>query len=299
MRKRFLTHEEMFDDGLPPYNTGERRLNPIALHVPFPMLYLVTLDPRTREPRVTTATLGPLSWRPYTMSANIPMSDEATINNLRAEGECVMAMPTRDQAREAWIMSHVYPPGINAAEVARLTLVPSQRVQAPSIQECALNFECVIEYFVEYHGYGIVSLRVLGATLDDEILRESREEMTRRYPMNYVGEVVHPDGTVSPRLAMMGTIEPCPIFPVGHKRGWDTRMHSWVHDLSDEEYISPSERDLVLGWVERYEKLRLDPQLSERSKLQERISTFAELVAWREWKELHEFLGVEGQENWA
>jgi flavin reductase (DIM6/NTAB) family NADH-FMN oxidoreductase RutF len=296
MTKRFLTHEELFDDSRSPYNSGERRLIHLGLHVPYPLHYLVTLDPHTRDVRVTTATLGPLSWRPYTMSANIPLSDEPTVRNLRAEGECVMALPTRDQARQAWIAAHIYAAGINAAEVARLTTFPSRRVQTPGIAECPLNMECLIEYYTEYHGYAIVSLRVLGASLDDAVLPLSREQLTQLYPINYVGEWVHADGHVEPRLAMMGDIAPCPLFPVGHKEGWDTRIASWVADLVAEELVSSREGELVLTWLETYEKLRLDPHLAERKELQHKLTTFSELAAWSEWDALHAFLGIENLE---
>ena len=290
MAKRFLTHEELFDSALPPHASGERRLRPMPLHIPYPCFFLVTLDSLTREPRVTTTTLGPLSWRPYTMSANVPLSDTPTVNNLRAEGECVMAIPTRDQVREAVIMSHVFPHGICAADIARLTLVPSNRVDAPSIKECLLSFECIIEYCVEYHGYCIASLRVVGATLDDAVLDWTREQVVRHYPLNYLGELVNKGGTVTPRFAVMGDIEPCPTFPVGHKRGWATRMRSWLVDLAKEEYLSPAERETVTDWVERYELLRPDPSLEERKLLQERIATFVESAVWREWESLHAFL---------
>lgn len=297
MSSRFLTHEELFASELPPYATGERRLRAMPLHIPYPCQLLVTVDPGTQEPRVTTTLLGPLSWRPYTMSASVPLSDAMTIHHLRAEGECVMAMPQYNQVRETWIMSHPLPRGICAADVARLTLIPSHRVQAPSIQECALNFECIIEYFVEYHGYGVVSLRVLGATLDDEVLPWSREEVTNNhYPLNYVGEIVDEEGMVSPRMAMMGHIKACPTFPVAHKRGWGTRMPSWLQDLADEGYLSAVERDEVMQWVERYEVLRLDPSLEERLVLQQRITTFAEYVAWQEWDSVHKYLESEGED---
>lgn len=297
MKKRFLTHEELFSREQPPYSWGERRLANMGMHIPYPLQYLVTMDPRTRDPRVTIATLGPLSWRPYTMSVNVPLTDAPTIHNLQGEGECVMALPTREQARQAWIASHVFPAGINAAEVARLTLTPSHRVQAPSIVECPLNFECIIEYYVEYHGYGIASLRVLGASLDDAVLGLSRKELTQLYPLNYVGEKVHADGTVSPRLAMMGDIAPCPTFPVGHKQGWDTRIRSWAADLAQEEFISGAERDLVVGWLETYQTLRLDPHLRKRKDLQHKLSCFSELAAWGEWDDLHAFLGLEHMER--
>ena len=296
MHKRYLTHEELFAADGPRYASGERRLACLGLQVPYPLQLLVTLDAHTRDVRVTTATLGPLSWRPYTMSVSIPLSDEPTIANLRAEGECVMALPTREMARQAWIASHVYPAGINAAQVARLTMTPSHRVQTPGIAECPLNIECLIEYFVEYHGYGIAALRVVGASLEDDVLPLTRAQLTQLYPLNYVGERVHDDGDVEPRLAMMGAIAPCPLFPVGHKEGWDTRVTSWVADLVQDELLSPREGDLVLSWLEVYEKLRLDPQLAERKALQDRLTTFSELAAWSDWGALHAFLGVEPQE---
>jgi len=297
MARRFLAHEDLFDWAAPPYATGERRLVAMPLHIPYPMQFLVTMDPHTHEPRVTTTTLGPLSWRPYTMLGHVPLSDTVTIAHLKNEGECVMAMPTRDQVRQAWIMSHPMPNGICSADVARLTLVPSKLIAVPSIQECPLNFECIIEYYQECHGYGMVSLRVMGATLDDEILPLSREEVTSRYPVNYVGERAFSDGTVQPIMAMMGAITPCPTFPVGHKEGWDTRMRSWLKDLADEGYISSYERDAVMAWVEEYEMLRLDPYLERRRFLQTLLTRFAELAAWQEWEALHAFIKAESGER--
>jgi hypothetical protein len=70
-------------------------------------------------------------------------------------------------------------------------------------------------------------------------------------------------------------------------------MRSWFRDLAAEEYISPDARDAVMGWVDRYEVLRLDPTLRERITLQRRLARAAELAAWKDWATLHDYVAEE------
>lgn len=76
------------------------------------------------------------------------------MHNIQQVGaQCVVALPGRSIIYQTWITALCVPRGIKEARAARLTLFPSQLVDAPSIAECPLNLECVIEYYREPHSH--------------------------------------------------------------------------------------------------------------------------------------------------
>jgi flavin reductase (DIM6/NTAB) family NADH-FMN oxidoreductase RutF len=91
-----------------------------------------------------------------------------TAQNLRRSLECVVNIPGAELASETWATSEL--PHPRTIESAGLTPVASRRVKPPGIAECRAHFECAYERELVYGEEIILLLRVIGATIDQEVL---------------------------------------------------------------------------------------------------------------------------------
>ena len=269
-----------------------------------PANLLVTLDRETKEVNVSAGTIGPLTWDPYTIVIHCAKSSLDSSHNIQEVGaECVIGLPGKDIMYETWITALSIPRGVNEAGAARLTLLPSQVVAPPSIAECPINFECVIEYFRDQHSHDIAFLRVLGATVDVEVLAMDQKEAMHQYPTWEVDDVDNVWGGKVERLGILGDFLPAP--KVRLTRGWGRSFTGWLEDLHTTGELSSEEYETAQGWIAAWDSMSgqpqsdwqpqsdaLEPQAlpSERDQLKERITRLFELMAWDEFEAVHELL---------
>src|SRR5574340_1341795 len=73
-----------------------------TLTAPMPQVMFVTQDPELGAAGVIvrTATMGPLTWGPYTKSINIPSDDEKVVRRMVPGAQCVLGLPTRRMLRQ-------------------------------------------------------------------------------------------------------------------------------------------------------------------------------------------------------
>jgi flavin reductase (DIM6/NTAB) family NADH-FMN oxidoreductase RutF len=291
MSKIFYTHDEI---------VGRPRLegkDPSHVHFHFrparPANFCVTLDPDTQEVNVMAGTIGPLTWNPYTMCMHIDRHNSVdTYRNLQRTDECVVALPGKDIIPQTWMCELHVPRGISELEVAKLTPFASKFVKPPSIMECKVNFECKVEFFKDYYSHGIVFVRVVGASIDEEILNWSREEIVSLYPTYEVDDIQNPDigrGAIE-RLGVMGEIFECPRFPVGPKSGWGGTFQSWIQELRDDRFISSDEYEAIMKIAKKHQQLFYDSYSKDRPKVREQLTRICQMLAWQEWQELHKYL---------
>ena len=145
--------------------------------------------------------------------------------------EVVVALPGRDIVHETWITSMPIPRGINEGKLARLTMVPSQVVKPPSIAECPVNLETVIERIDLYGIHHIVLCRVLGATIADEFVTMERLQALRRYPTHECDDIDNPWRGAVERLSLIGEMLPSPAFPCGPRKGLRGTLDEWLAEL--------------------------------------------------------------------
>lgn len=278
-------------------------MDPIAysLRAPMPQLLLVTRDgPPGDGVCVRTTTLCPLTWRPYSQSVNIPLDDARVVRNLSAPGaECVLAEPTRDHLRAIAICGQRAPDGICEADIARLTLCKSLHVEVPSITDCPVNLECVVDHVERFHTHLIAFTRVLGASLDDRYLFKSRQEVISLYPTNYVDDVCDENGNVRRRVSLLRETYLCPTFPCAPKSGWGNDFGAWMRDLRDEVHLSPSECELLLGWRRRWDEVFADRESPERARLKASLTEAVRLIVQGRWARLHAHLAAESAKGRA
>jgi flavin reductase (DIM6/NTAB) family NADH-FMN oxidoreductase RutF len=298
-KKRFFSIDEI--DSL---QHTDRVMDPAAysLRAPMAQLLLVTRDPSmgSGSPRaesrgdgvcVRATTLCPLTWTPYSQSVNIPLDDERVVHNLSAPGaECVLAEPTRDQLREVAICGQRAPDGICEADIARLKLCKSLYVDVPSIDDCPVNLECVVDHVEQFHTHLIAFTRVVGGSIDGAYLFKEREEIISIYPTNVVDDVLDASGNVRRRVSLLRDIYPCPQFPYAPKSGWGNDFNKWMRDLRDEGYIADADYDLLIAWRKRWDELFMEGDSAERAALKTRLTDTSRFMVQGRWAKLHDYL---------
>jgi flavin reductase (DIM6/NTAB) family NADH-FMN oxidoreductase RutF len=247
----------------------------------------VTRDALTREVNVSAGTIGPLTWKPYTMCLHISIKGSPhTYANLREGGDCVVALPGRDMVDETWFTALPLPRGVSELEVAGLHPCPSKLVDVPGIEECPVNFECRVELKKDYYTHAIVFVRVLGASIEEKALSMSREEVVHWYPTYEVDDMTNEFGGSIERLGVMGELTPCPAFPLAPKEGWYQSFSTWIRELAEERYIDDDAGGAILAWEREYNGLFESSGDARRNELKALITRACRLIVTRQWEEL-------------
>lgn len=303
--KTFYTHDQI-RERLPYLVPGIEESSHRHFHFQpaRPANLLVTVDRETREVNVSAGTIGPLTWDPYTIAIHCGKGSLDSMHNIQQVGsECVIGLPGTDIVHETWITALCVPRGINEARLARLTLYPSRMVEPPSVAECPVNYECVIEYFREQHSHWIAFLRVVGASVDEALFHTRQEEAMRQFPTWEVDDITNEWGGDVERLGVLGELLLGP--PARAPRGWGSAFGDWLGDLQASGELGAEEYETAQSWL--IEWARVSPmtdsewdadadsqsapaESQEVSRLRERLKRLCELVAWDEFDELHRLL---------
>ncbi len=296
MPKVYFTHDEIQERPNSRYPTADKTTIHYHFRPARPANFCVTRDVLTREVNVSAGTIGPLTWKPYTMCLHINIKESPhTYNNVREGSDCVVALPGRDIVDETWFAALPLPRGISEMEVAGLHPCPSKFIDVPSIEECPVNFECKVEFKKDYHTHGIVFARVIGASIEEKVLSMSREEVVRWYPTYEVDDMTNRFGGSIERLGVMGELFPCPTFPLAQKAGWGHSFPTWMRELCDERYIDEPTRDAILAWEAEYNSLFERSRDARRNELKELITRSCRLIVTKKWDELRGFAGGKGR----
>ncbi len=254
-----------------------------------PANLLVTRDPDSGELNLAAGTFGPLTDHPYTICLHLHSSPHSALSLSQVGAECVVALPGRDLIRETWIPALPLPRGIFEAEVAELSLLDSQVVSVPGIVECPVNLECVVEFVRDLYGRATaVFLKVVAASIDEEMLARDRAGQIGHYPTYEVDDATNVWGGSIERLGVNGELLECPGFPATAKRGFNSDMTAWVADLRQEDHLSEAELATLSGWIEE-----LSSAASRDPALRERVTRALAAAAWEEWDDLHAQLSGE------
>jgi flavin reductase (DIM6/NTAB) family NADH-FMN oxidoreductase RutF len=257
-----------------------------------PANLLISRDPETGDLNFASGTYGPLTDRPYTICLHLHSSPHSARNLAAVGAECVLALPGKDLVRETWIGALSLPRGIFEADVAQLTPLPSQVVGVPGIAECPVNLECRVEFIRGLYGRAqALFLRVVGATIDEELLARDRLSMINEFPTYEVDDATNIWGGSIERLGVNGELLAAPNFPACAKAGFNTDMTEWVADLLAEDYLSEAEGARLNRWIR-------DLAIASgetRAELRERVTHALRLAAWEQWDHLHAHLRATGE----
>jgi flavin reductase (DIM6/NTAB) family NADH-FMN oxidoreductase RutF len=145
-------------------------LERLAWH-PTPLMNQVTLVTTLNQDG--TSNVAPKScvslmiFRPLLLAMGCSLT-HWTARNLRRSLECVVNVPGAELAARSWAASEL--PHPRTLESAGLTAIASGQVKPPGIAECRAHFECAYERELVYGEEIIFLLRVVGATIDQDVL---------------------------------------------------------------------------------------------------------------------------------
>lgn len=248
-----------------------------------PANLLVTRDPDSGEINLASGTFGPLTDRPYAICLHLHSSPHSARNLSAVGAECVVGLPGRDLIRETWIPALPIPRGISEAEVAELTLLPSQVVGVPGIAECPVNLECRVAFLRELYGRAVaVFLEVVGASIAEDLLARDRLSLIRQYPTYEVDDVTNAWGGSIERLGLNGELFETAGFPACAKRGANTDMTEWIADLYADGFLGDAESARLEGWLQDL----AGATGVRRAELRDRITRALASAAWEEWDDL-------------
>lgn len=256
-----------------------------------PANFCITRDYESGEVNVSAGTIGPLTWTPYTMCLHIQINGSPhTYQNLIKTGKCVISLPGRDIVDETWFTALPLPRGVDEAAVAGLNYIDLPNFDIPGIEECAVNFECVVEKHMDYYTHGIFFVRVIGATIDERVLSMKREEVVHWYPTYEVDDITNEFGGSIERLGVMGELFACPGYPRASKGGWYRSYNEWMTDLEDGNYLSHEEAMRAIAFKERYDALFYEYDHSERAEMKQKITQLCAAICKLDWDAVHEVL---------
>ena len=160
---------------LDPGRPAEERKVPLALDKmlwhPTPLFSQVTLVTTLNEDG--SSNVAPKScvslmiFRPLLLALGCNLG-HWTAKNLRRGGECVVNVPGAELAAVAWESSER--PHPRTIESLGLTPEASRELRTPGIAECRAHFECVLEREIVYGEEVVLLLRVVAASLDQEVV---------------------------------------------------------------------------------------------------------------------------------
>jgi flavin reductase (DIM6/NTAB) family NADH-FMN oxidoreductase RutF len=287
MPKIHFTHDQIQERPNTRYPTPDKATIHYHFRPARPANFCVTRDVVTHEVNVSAGTIGPLTWKPYTMCLHISIKGSPhTYANLSVGSECVIALPGRDIVAETWFTALPLPRGVSEMEVAGLHPCPSKLVDVPGIEECPVNFECKVEFRQDYYTHAIAFVRVLGATIEERVLSMSREEVVHWYPTYEVDDMTNRYGGSIERLGVMGELFACPTFPLAPKKGWYQSFPTWITELCDERYIDADTRDAILAWEREYVAVVEKSDDPRRNQLKDLITGGCRLIVTEKWDEL-------------
>jgi flavin reductase (DIM6/NTAB) family NADH-FMN oxidoreductase RutF len=108
-----------------------------------------------------------------------------TARNLRRGLECVVNVPGAELAAKSWAASEL--PHPRTIESAGFTPVASRQVKPPGVAECRAHLECAFEREIVYGEEIVLLVRVLGATIDRDVL-EAHDPYALMRPFAFLEE---------------------------------------------------------------------------------------------------------------
>jgi flavin reductase (DIM6/NTAB) family NADH-FMN oxidoreductase RutF len=120
-----------------------------------------------------------------------------TLRNVRATGEFVVNLVTRELVEEMNFTSADFPPGESEFEWARLDAAPSRLVAPPRVARARVAFECRVNDVVSKGNGHMVFGDVLLAHVDEDLFRDGRVDPHLLQPVARLGGALYSDAAAA------------------------------------------------------------------------------------------------------
>lgn len=121
--------------------------------------------------------------------------EKDTLRNVRATGEFVVNVVTRELVEEMNFTSADFPPDESEMEWAGLAPAPSSRVAVPRVARARVAFECKVDEIVSKGNGHMVFGEVLVAHVDESLFAEGRVDPHLLRPVGRLGGALYTDAT--------------------------------------------------------------------------------------------------------
>lgn len=95
-----------------------------------------------------------------------------TYHNILETKEFVVNVPSEEIIEQIMVTGVNFPPEVNELEKAKLTALPSVKINPPRIQECKVHFECKLDWYRDT----IIVGKVLDTSVNEELIHCSVKE---------------------------------------------------------------------------------------------------------------------------
>ncbi|MBI5168219.1 MAG: flavin reductase family protein [Candidatus Eisenbacteria bacterium] len=110
-----------------------------------------------------------------------------TLRNIRETGEFVINAVDEDLLPAMVQTAGEWPTGVNEFEIAGLTPAPSEKVQAPSVQESPIHLECRLHREIPLGNAFFLVGEIVLARVDERVLTEGRVDAAKLRPVGRLG----------------------------------------------------------------------------------------------------------------
>jgi flavin reductase (DIM6/NTAB) family NADH-FMN oxidoreductase RutF len=159
-------------------------LETAAFLVPTPVLLLSTVASDGAVNVMTVSWAGVACGTPPMVSVAI-RPERHSYALIRETGEFVLNVPSAALLRAVDVCGSVSGSAVDKCAHAHLTPVPGVKVQAPLIEECPLNLECVVRNSLVLGSHVLFLAEVVAVHADDEMVQDGVVVAGRIAPLAY------------------------------------------------------------------------------------------------------------------
>jgi len=150
---------------------GKEMLETAAFLFPAPVVLLSTAGSNGAVDVMTVSWVGVACGTPPMISVAIRQERYSYIL-IRETGEFVLNIPSAALLRAVDFCGSVSGADVDKCAQAHLTPIPGVKVQAPMIQECPLNLECVVRNSVVLGSHVLFLAEVVAVHADAEVVQD-------------------------------------------------------------------------------------------------------------------------------
>jgi len=163
---------------------GKVTLETTAFLLPVPVLLLSTSGSGGAVNVLTVSWVGVACGTPPMVSVAI-RQERYSYLLIRESGEFVLNVPPAALLRAVDFCGSVSGAEVDKCAQAHLTPMPGVKVQAPMIQECPLNLECVVRHSVVLGSHVLFLAEVVAVHADEEVIQDGAVVAGRIGPLAY------------------------------------------------------------------------------------------------------------------
>ena len=177
------------------------------------------------------------------------------------------------------------PRGINEMEVARLTSLPSKKVQPPGIQQCPVNMEAVVKSSIQVGAhFKLYICQIVGVSVTSEFLKRDETDMKHvgLLSIDPLFEVAIAAMENRPPRLYFGKIDKDKLYrtpdDVGSSSAWIGTFETWIEDEKNRGKISLEQVNEVLSLNKQWQA---NPDPKSNQQVKQKLTEILTSIVWK------------------